>query len=116
MEALAKAFENAHGFRFKLSFAETLVQLLHPVAKVTFRLNFDYLFRLTMIDRLRKQRLTILSGPRPLKSSTRRLKSYQGKFDTGTWHILWLLSASVCLRRTTSCGTGRLVLRLASTS
>jgi hypothetical protein len=45
MEALAKAFENAHGFRFKLSFAETLVQLLHPVAKVTFRLNFDYLFR-----------------------------------------------------------------------
>ncbi|KAI9459195.1 cell morphogenesis N-terminal-domain-containing protein [Lactarius psammicola] len=33
MEALAKAFENAHGFRFKLSFAETLVQLLHPVAK-----------------------------------------------------------------------------------
>lgn len=41
MEALAKAFENAHGFRFKLSFAETLVQLLHPVAKVSllFRLN-----------------------------------------------------------------------------
>jgi hypothetical protein len=35
MEALAKAFENAHGFRFKLSFAETLVQLLHPVAKVS---------------------------------------------------------------------------------
>jgi hypothetical protein len=34
MEALAKAFEHAHGFRFKLSFAETLVQLLHPVAKV----------------------------------------------------------------------------------
>ncbi|KAI0305309.1 cell morphogenesis N-terminal-domain-containing protein [Multifurca ochricompacta] len=33
MEALAKAFENAHGFRFKLSFAEALVQLLHPVAK-----------------------------------------------------------------------------------
>lgn len=36
MEALAKAFENAHGFRFKLSFMETLVELLHPVAKVTF--------------------------------------------------------------------------------
>ncbi|KAH9992268.1 cell morphogenesis N-terminal-domain-containing protein, partial [Russula vinacea] len=33
MEALAKAFENAHGFRFKLSFMETLVELLHPVAK-----------------------------------------------------------------------------------
>ncbi|KAI0264751.1 cell morphogenesis N-terminal-domain-containing protein [Gloeopeniophorella convolvens] len=33
MEALAKAFENAHGFRFKLSFAETLIHLLHPVAK-----------------------------------------------------------------------------------
>jgi Cell morphogenesis N-terminal len=40
MEALAKAFENAHGFRFKLSFAETLVQLLHPVAKVSFRSCF----------------------------------------------------------------------------
>ncbi len=36
MEALAKAFENAHGFRFKLSFMESLVELLHPVAKVTF--------------------------------------------------------------------------------
>ncbi|KAI0032600.1 cell morphogenesis N-terminal-domain-containing protein [Vararia minispora EC-137] len=33
METLAKAFDNAHGFRFKLAFAETLVQLLHPVAK-----------------------------------------------------------------------------------
>jgi furry protein family len=36
MEALAKAFENAHGSSFKLSFMETLVELLHPVAKVTF--------------------------------------------------------------------------------
>lgn len=34
METLAKAFDNAHGFRFKSAFAETLVQLLHPVAKV----------------------------------------------------------------------------------
>ncbi|KAI9447301.1 cell morphogenesis N-terminal-domain-containing protein [Russula earlei] len=33
MEGLAKAFENAHGFRFKLSFMETLIHLLHPVAK-----------------------------------------------------------------------------------
>ncbi|KAI0065268.1 hypothetical protein BV25DRAFT_1927987 [Artomyces pyxidatus] len=33
MESLAKAFDNAHGFRFKLSFAETLVHLLHPIAK-----------------------------------------------------------------------------------
>ncbi|VDC07396.1 unnamed protein product [Peniophora sp. CBMAI 1063] len=33
METLAKAFDNAHGFRFKSAFAETLVQLLHPVAK-----------------------------------------------------------------------------------
>ncbi len=40
MEALAKAFENAHGFRFKLSFAERLVQLLHPVAKVSFSFGF----------------------------------------------------------------------------
>jgi len=45
MEALAKAFEHAHGFRFKLSFAETLVQLLHPVAKVLFPLDFDHLYR-----------------------------------------------------------------------
>lgn len=41
MEALAKAFENAHGFRFKLSFAETLVQLLHPVAKVSLPFRLD---------------------------------------------------------------------------
>lgn len=34
MEALAKCFENAHGFRFKVAFAETLVHLMHPVAKV----------------------------------------------------------------------------------
>ena len=39
MEGLAKAFEHAHGFRFKLSFADALVQLLHPVAKVSFRLD-----------------------------------------------------------------------------
>jgi hypothetical protein len=116
MEGLAKAFEHAHGFRFKLSFAETLVHLLHPVAKVLFRLYFHYLCQLTMIDRPRKQKLTILSGPRPSKSYTRRLKSYQGKFDTGMWHILWSLSAFACLRRTTSCETGWLVLRLASTS
>jgi Cell morphogenesis N-terminal len=41
MEALAKAFENAHGFRFKLSFAETLVLLLHPVAQVLSVLALD---------------------------------------------------------------------------
>jgi hypothetical protein len=39
MEGLAKAFEHAHGFRFKLSFADALVQLLHPVAKVSLRLD-----------------------------------------------------------------------------
>ncbi|THH13619.1 hypothetical protein EW146_g6621 [Bondarzewia mesenterica] len=33
MESLAKSFENAHGFRFKLAFAETLLHLLHPIAK-----------------------------------------------------------------------------------
>ncbi|KAA1476636.1 hypothetical protein DENSPDRAFT_933178 [Dentipellis sp. KUC8613] len=33
MEALAKSFENAHGYRFKVAFAETLVHLLHPIAK-----------------------------------------------------------------------------------
>jgi len=47
MEALAKAFEKAHGFRFKLSFMETLVELLHPVAKVSFLSDFDYLFHLS---------------------------------------------------------------------
>lgn len=116
MEGLAKAFENAHGFRFKLSFAEALVQLLHPVAKVSFRLDSRVYFRLTMFDRLHKQKSTILSGPRPLKSSTRRQESYRGKSDIGTWHTLWLLSACVCLRRNIFCETGRLVLRLASIS
>ncbi|KAI0053212.1 hypothetical protein FA95DRAFT_1674602 [Auriscalpium vulgare] len=33
MEPLAQAFVNAHGFRFKMAFAETLVHLIHPVAK-----------------------------------------------------------------------------------
>jgi len=34
MESLARAFENAHGLRFKIAFAETLMRLLHPIGKV----------------------------------------------------------------------------------
>lgn len=34
MESLSKCFESAHGFRLKLTFAETLVRLLHPIGKV----------------------------------------------------------------------------------
>jgi hypothetical protein len=34
MEPLAKAFGNAHGLRLKTTFAETLVQILHPISKV----------------------------------------------------------------------------------
>lgn len=34
MESLSKAFVQAHGFRLKSAFAETLVQLLHPIGKV----------------------------------------------------------------------------------
>ena len=34
MESLAKSFENAHGLRFKMAFAETLTRLLHPIGKV----------------------------------------------------------------------------------
>lgn len=34
MESLAKTFENAHGLRFKIAFAETLTRLLHPIGKV----------------------------------------------------------------------------------
>ena len=33
IESLSKFFENAHGFRLKTVFAETLVQLLHPIGK-----------------------------------------------------------------------------------
>ncbi|KAH0834852.1 hypothetical protein J3R83DRAFT_10475 [Lanmaoa asiatica] len=33
MESLAKSFENAHGLRFKMAFAETLTRLLHPIGK-----------------------------------------------------------------------------------
>ncbi|KIJ63137.1 hypothetical protein HYDPIDRAFT_113710 [Hydnomerulius pinastri MD-312] len=33
MESLAKSFENAHGLRFKIAFADTLTRLLHPIGK-----------------------------------------------------------------------------------
>ncbi|KAG9311702.1 cell morphogenesis N-terminal-domain-containing protein [Chiua virens] len=33
MEAMAKSFENSHGLRFKVAFAETLTRLLHPIGK-----------------------------------------------------------------------------------
>lgn len=32
-ESLSKSFANAHGFRLKSAFAETLVQILHPIGK-----------------------------------------------------------------------------------
>ncbi|KAI6037641.1 cell morphogenesis N-terminal-domain-containing protein [Pisolithus marmoratus] len=33
MESLAKSFENTHGLRFKIAFAETIIRLLHPIGK-----------------------------------------------------------------------------------
>jgi len=36
MEPLAKVFANAHGSRLKTTFAETLVDILHPISKVRF--------------------------------------------------------------------------------
>ncbi|KAF9070360.1 cell morphogenesis N-terminal-domain-containing protein [Rhodocollybia butyracea] len=33
MESLSKAFMQAHGFRLKSAFAETLIHILHPIAK-----------------------------------------------------------------------------------
>jgi len=36
LESLAKAFENAHGLRLKIAFAEALVQMLHPIGKARF--------------------------------------------------------------------------------
>ncbi|KDQ60331.1 hypothetical protein JAAARDRAFT_191723 [Jaapia argillacea MUCL 33604] len=33
MESLSKSFGNAHGFRLKTAFAETLTQMLHPIGK-----------------------------------------------------------------------------------
>jgi hypothetical protein len=54
METLAKAFEHAHGYSFKTAFAETLVHLLHPVAKVCN--NFCLHDRTLKFDRLHKRR------------------------------------------------------------
>ena len=34
LERLSKSFENAHGLRLKNTFAETIVQMLHPIGKV----------------------------------------------------------------------------------
>ena len=34
MESLSKSFENAHGSRLKIAFAETLVHLMYSIAKV----------------------------------------------------------------------------------
>ncbi|KAH9913944.1 cell morphogenesis protein N-terminal, partial [Amylocystis lapponica] len=33
LESLSKSFENAHGNRLKTTYAETLVHILHPIAK-----------------------------------------------------------------------------------
>ena len=34
LASLSKSFDNAHGYRFKTIFAETLIQILHPIGKV----------------------------------------------------------------------------------
>jgi hypothetical protein len=34
MESLSKSFFHAHGTRLKIAFAQSLVQLLHPIGKV----------------------------------------------------------------------------------
>jgi furry protein family len=34
MESLAHCFKNAHGFKLKSIFADTLVYMLHPIGKV----------------------------------------------------------------------------------
>jgi hypothetical protein len=44
LESLSKSFVQAHGFRLKTAFAETLVKLLHPIGKVRvlfFKPNID---------------------------------------------------------------------------
>jgi furry protein family len=38
MFSLSKSFENAHGFRLKSTFAETLTHLLHSIGKVSYLL------------------------------------------------------------------------------
>ena len=35
MESLSKVFENAHGLRLKTTFAETLLQVMHPISKLS---------------------------------------------------------------------------------
>jgi hypothetical protein len=41
MEALCHSFEHAHGATLKITFAETLTRLLHPIGKVRSRTGFD---------------------------------------------------------------------------
>ena len=42
LASLSKSFENAHGNRLKTIFAETLVQILHPIGKVWLRVQMCF--------------------------------------------------------------------------
>lgn len=68
MESLSKIFENAHGLRLKTTFAETLLQILHPIGKVK-SLSDDENHANIFSSRQRKQKLITLCGQRQSKSS-----------------------------------------------
>lgn len=74
MEPLAKVFANAHGSRLKTTFAETLVDILHPISKVRFYFPLTRCLLTMECIRPLKQKRTTLNGPRRLKSSTRELE------------------------------------------
>ena len=70
MESLSKSFANAHGPTLKISFAETLILLLHPIGKAR-----DYLRNRLKIPFSRsfgrplKQKPIILNGEKRLRLS-----------------------------------------------
>jgi len=74
MEPLAKVFANVHGLRFKSTFAETLVHILHPISKVCSYFPLTRRSLMAEYIRLLKQKRTTLNGPRRLRSSTRELE------------------------------------------
>lgn len=62
LESLSKSFGNAHGLRLKSTFAETLVQMLHPIGKVcfSFRSREDTCITKVVLDRASRGKSSIV--------------------------------------------------------
>lgn len=63
LESFSKSFAHAHGFRLKSAFADTLIQLIHPIGKVCKSPTFLSV-TVTFAVRLPKRRPTIQYGQR----------------------------------------------------